>query len=200
MDKRYPDALRFSSTTEMRERAERIADEYLNGTDDAPAFAAGDIAGYQRPHSMALAAHVYATLDPADRNAFESILSRVAFGSYRSVMSMWRDPGDGPEQGLRREVEWEARTAIDLLARNVGERLRDGTDDAYAAAARTIRPMSVEFGILVTFIICSVLDGTHLSIRRLQKPPADGRRQVERFVAFLEQFAMDSERSGKPGP
>jgi hypothetical protein len=201
MDQRYPESRRFNSTTELRECAEGVVNKFLYGTDDAPVFAARDIAGYQRPHAIALAAQVYAVMDPSDKSSFGYILRQVAFGSYRSVMATFREESDDdPRDRLGEEVEREAYCAIDLLAQNLAVRLRDGTDDAYATAARTIVSMSVEFAILVTFIVCSVLDGSHFRMRRLGKPPADGQRQMETFVAFLAQVALGSDRSVKPGP
>ena len=77
-----------------------------------------------------------------------------------------------PELNLfLRQLSRDAYTAIFVLAENLAERFRDGTDDVYAAAARTIVRMSVNFAILVTFIVCSVLDGRHTRAHRLGYTP-----------------------------
>jgi len=134
MDPLYRDSRRFNNTTEMRDYAQVLVDRYLNDTDYAPGRAARDIAEYQRPHAIALAARVYATLDPCYRDGFNTILRQVVFASERPTTPTFRDePGDDPINGLRIRFESDAYHAIFVLAVNLAERLRDGTDDAYAA-------------------------------------------------------------------
>ena len=162
MDQRDPESRRFTNATEMCDYAKVLVEKYLNDTDYAPGFVVRDIAEYQRPHAIALAAQVFATLDPCYRDGFGSVLKRVVFGPERRATPTFRDEfGDDPRIEPLFTVESDAYTAIFVLAENLAERFRDGTDDVYAAAVRTIARMSVNFAILVTFIVCSVLDGRH---------------------------------------
>ena len=112
-----PEPASFKTLDEMRRRAEELVHCFLYGTDDAPAFAIAHFADYKTPHSIALAAQVYAIMDPSRSDSFQAVLSDVAFGTYRSARSVLSDK---PSDLFGRPVDREAYHAIDVARAKPG--------------------------------------------------------------------------------
>ena len=70
---------------DLREQAAQLINSYQNGTDDASAIVARDIARLPVPYAIALTAAMCEQLDEFERLEFTNLLLEVAQGRYRSV-------------------------------------------------------------------------------------------------------------------
>ena len=70
---------------DLREQAAQLINSYQNGTDDASAIVARDIARLPAPYAIALTAAMCEQLDEFERLEFTNLLLEVAQGRYRSV-------------------------------------------------------------------------------------------------------------------